>query len=71
MKYVDPRGPERTIAAVDWRTDGVRLKLSCGHVRVMNATFSYHVGERSRCLGCEDRPRWLRALRIWNVEDYA
>ena len=45
---LDPRGPRRTIEAVD----GSKVTLSCGHVREWNQTFTYHVGETGRCYEC-------------------
>jgi hypothetical protein len=52
--YIDPRGPERTIVAVDKRSDGAYITLSCGHVRCWNQIFSYHVGEKGRCFTCKE-----------------
>ena len=53
IEGLDPRGPERTIVAVDKSgTRVARVTLSCGHVREWNILYSYEIGERGRCLAC-------------------
>ncbi len=48
----DPRGPIRTIIAVEKLTDAALVQLSCGHVRRFNPIFHYKVGSDARCLEC-------------------
>lgn len=48
----DPRGPERTIVAVEYKSHAALVTLSCGHVREWNQIYSYRVGDRGRCFAC-------------------
>jgi hypothetical protein len=55
----DPRGPYRRIvlvadvrAAADGSGSCRPVMLSCGHVRELNAQFSYLVGEWAHCFAC-------------------
>ena len=48
----DPRGPVRTIVAVERYPDRTDLLLSCGHTGRFNQTFTYKVGREVRCFTC-------------------
>ena len=48
----DPRGPIRTIIAVEKRTDVALVTLSCGHIAHFNQIFHYKVGSDARCRAC-------------------
>ena len=51
----DPRGPTRTIVAVERRPDRTDLLLSCGHTGRFNQTFHYKVGSDTRCFACREK----------------
>lgn len=48
----DPRGPVRTIEAVEATPSGTFLLLSCAHVVEHNQIYTYRVGDSSRCFTC-------------------
>lgn len=48
----DPRGPVRTIVAVEQRPDVTLILLSCGHTGHFNQIFHYEVGSDARCMQC-------------------
>lgn len=49
----DPRGPVRTLATVDPRTDGTLVTFEeCDHTGRRNQTMTYRVGDRDRCFEC-------------------
>lgn len=50
--FVDPRGPLRTVLAVEERTDTTLVTLICGHVGHFNQTWRYRVGDEHRCFAC-------------------
>lgn len=57
---IDPRGPRRTITAVEYGSlpdrigvgDAWLLTLDCGHISYGAPHFSYTVGKPSHCLEC-------------------
>lgn len=48
----DPRGPLRTIVAVQRESYAALVTLSCGHVNELNQIYSYKIGEDVRCFTC-------------------
>lgn len=50
----DPRGPYRKIISVEMTTTEAKVMLSCGHVRSLNQTFSYRVGDNANCYACRE-----------------
>lgn len=60
MAYRDPRGPERTILAVEYGPcehldhEGSfnKLTLDCGHINCHSGHFWYEVGKQVRCYSC-------------------
>ncbi len=48
----DPRGPIRTITAIEERSDATLLTLDCGHVATCNQIFHYKIGASERCTFC-------------------
>lgn len=52
--YSDPRGPVRTITAIEERTDATLLTLDCGHVGRFNQIFHYKLGNPVRCHECNN-----------------
>lgn len=51
----DPRGPLRTISAVEWTPTAYVVAFEeCGHTAHLNATMAVKVGERAHCLTCRD-----------------
>jgi len=59
--YKDPRGPQRKIVAtnnIETPCDqGILLSktvtLDCGHTHTMNPIYTYFIGDRCRCHGCD------------------
>ena len=48
----DPRGPIRTIAAVEKRPNVALVTLSCGHVGHFNPVYRYTINADARCMEC-------------------
>lgn len=70
MANDDPRGPVRTITAVgEYRQSTTALggcipmTLSCGHISEGNFTFSYRVGDPSRCFECGPHGHTVEGMR--------
>jgi hypothetical protein len=53
----DPRGPMRTILAVDSQSSVALVKLDCGHIAECNPIFHYVVGESLHCFNCGKEER--------------
>jgi hypothetical protein len=51
QKYHEPRGPLRTIEAIEERTAVTLLLLSCEHIETA-PHHHYQVGDDSRCFQC-------------------
>jgi len=45
-------GPQRTILAVEERSDGTLVTNNCGHVERCNQIFHYKVGTEHSCFSC-------------------
>jgi len=48
----DPRGPLRTIKAVEETPSATLLTLDCGHVNAHAQHFSYRIGDSCHCFAC-------------------
>lgn len=49
---MDPRGPDRTIVAVEPTASETRVTLDCGHIGHANQIYSYRIGDTYRCFAC-------------------
>ena len=48
----DPRGPERSLEAIEYTARCTLITLSCGHVSECNAIYAYKIGSTSRFMKC-------------------
>lgn len=56
-RKIDPRGLMRTIASVEWTTEGNNVTFDCGHVGRMAGHFAFKVGNECRCFTCGEEAR--------------
>lgn len=58
----DPRGPSRTIQAIEERRDITLLTLDCGHVGRFAQHFTYKTGRTVHCFDCGPRSERIKAM---------